>query len=66
MSRQSTFLLATKVSVDNVLRQLFTVIISRAITIIISIGIPVQSETGKDYRPRKILFLPKSKKKKEN
>lgn len=39
---------------------------SRAITIIISIGIPVQSETGKDYRPHKILFLPKSKKKKEN
>ena len=30
------------------------------------IGIPVQSETGKDYKPHKILFLPKSKKKKEN
>lgn len=66
MSRQSTFLLAMKGSVGNVLRQLFTIIISEAITIIISFGIPVQSETGKDYRPRKILFLPKSKKKKEN
>jgi len=66
MSKQSTFLLATKGSVENVLRQLFTIIMCRAMTIIISIGIPVQSETGKDYKPRKILFLPKSKKKKEN